>query len=75
MISFLVPGIGGYAFDQCRIDQVLLTFASEGHTRGPDALNYVIVSGSVTFYHTDKLYLNLLYFIVGKMSSRAGFCQ
>jgi len=41
--------------------------------RGPNILQNVIVSGYVTFYQINKLYVNVSFFIIDKMSSRAGF--
>jgi len=41
--------------------------------RGPDVVHNVIVSGYVTLYQINTLCVNILLFIIDKMSSRAGF--
>jgi len=39
--------------------------------RGPDILRNVIVSGYVTFYQISKFFVNIYFFIIDKMYSRA----
>jgi len=41
--------------------------------RGPNILRDEIVSGYVTFYQVNKLFGNIYFFIINKITSGAGF--
>jgi len=44
------------------------------HNRSmPDSLHNVLVSGNVTFHQINKFFVAVLFFLIGKISSWAGF--
>jgi len=57
-----------------------LQILSEGHisyyttVRGPDILRNVIASGYLTFYQINKCFVQVLFFVIVKMSS-GPFCN
>jgi len=54
-------------------------FLSEGHisyyttVRGSEILRNLIVSGCVKFYQINECFVQILFFIIVKMSSRVGW--